>query len=118
MNLTTGEAMEFPAYHFSFDWILTDLDYALNHGQTALREDSVCEDASPCLLISTMDGDFIRRIWIDKETGQLVRLRTSQQMLDGTETILFTQNFLSVEQLESPPQDVLALFSSVLFPVP
>ena len=118
INLTTGEAMEFPAYHFSFDWILTDLDYALNHGQTALREDSVCEDASPCLLISTMDGDFIRRIWIDKETGQLVRLRTSQQMLDGTETILFTQNFLSVEQLESPPQDVLALFSSVLFPVP
>ena len=118
MNLTTGEAMEFPVVRFSLDGFLTDLDDALTHGQTALREDTICEDASPCLLITLTDGDFVRHTWINIETGQQVSQQTLQRMSDGTETILFTQNFLAVERVDAPPQDVLKLFSRVMFPVP
>lgn len=118
MNLTTGEAMEFPAYRLSFDWILSDLDYALSHGQTVLREETVCEDSSPCLLVTANDGTMIRRAWINRVTGQQVKLQTAQQMPDGTETILFTQTFLPVERTDAPPQEVLDLLAKVLFSAP
>ncbi|MDP1545649.1 MAG: hypothetical protein Q8L87_06465, partial [Anaerolineales bacterium] len=116
INLTIGEAMEFPMHRLSLDWILHDLDYALNHDESVLREETACEDGSPCLLISMSDGNFIRRVWINAETGQQVKLQTSQQMLDGTETILFTQSFLPAEQMDAPPQEVLDMFARVLFP--
>ncbi|MBI3151893.1 MAG: hypothetical protein HYZ21_07165 [Chloroflexi bacterium] len=118
MNLTTGEAMESPTYRLSFDWILLDLDYALNHGETALREEITCGDGSPCLLITLMNESIARRIWINTRTGQQVKIQTSQQMPDGTETILFTQTTLSIEWMSIPPQDVLDLFSRVLFSAP
>ncbi|NOT04986.1 MAG: hypothetical protein HOP27_10350 [Anaerolineales bacterium] len=118
MNLTTGEAGEFPTYRLSLDWIPPELDYALSHGQTASREETTCEDGSPCLLITVVDTNVARRIWINIETGQQVKIQTSQQIPDGTENILFTQTFLSVERVETPPQDVLDVFSTVLFPAP
>jgi WD40 repeat protein len=118
MNLTTGEAGEFPAYRLSLDWILADLDYALNHGQTVSREETTCEDGSSCLLIAITNGDIARRTWINVETGQQVKMQTSQQRPDGTEKILFTQIFLSVERVVSPPQDILDVFSKVLLPTP
>jgi WD40 repeat protein len=118
MNLTLGEAMEFPAYRLSLDWILSDLDYALSHGQTILRDKIACEDGSPCLLLTINDGSIIRRMWINTVTGQQVKLQTSQQMSDGAEIILFTQTFLPVEQMDAPPLEVLDIFSKVLFPTP
>lgn len=118
MNLISGDAMEFPTSHLSLDWILADLDYALNNGQAVLREETTCEDGSPCLLISMSDGASIRRVWINVDTGQQAKIQTSQQMPDGTEKILYTQTFLSVERADNPPQDVLELFSKVLFPAP
>ena len=118
MNLTTGEAMEFPVYQLSLDRLLADLDYALNHGQTVLREETACEDRSSCLLITMTDGNIARRTWINVETGQQVKMRTSQQMPDGTENILFTQTFLPVERVKVPPQAVLDVFSKVLLPAP
>jgi len=120
MNLTTGEAMEFPIYRLSLDWILLDLEYALQYGESVSREETVCEDGSPCLLISMRYnvGVFGRRVWINMETGQQVKLQTSQQMPDGTETTLFTQTFLPVERRDAPPQEVLDVFSRVLLPAP
>ncbi len=118
INLTTAEAMEFPTYRLSLDWFLADLDYALNYGQTVLREETTCEDGSPCLLITLTDGNIARRTWIHVETGQQVKIQTSQQMPDGSEKILFTQTFLSVERVKVPPQDVLDVFSTVLFSTP
>jgi hypothetical protein len=118
LNLTTSEPGEFPTYRLSFDRLLADLDYALNHGQTVLREETACEDGSPCLLITMTDGNIARRAWINLETGQQVKMRTSQQMPGGAENTLFTQTFLPVERVESPPQDVLDVFSKVLLPVP
>jgi hypothetical protein len=64
------------------------------------------------------DGDTARRTWINVETGQQVKMQTSQQMPDGTENILYTQTFQSVEQAKAPPQDVLDVFSRVLIPAP
>jgi len=118
MNLTTGEAMEFPVYRLSLDWFLRDLDYALSHGQTVLRKETTCEDSAPCLLVTVNDGNFSRRAWINMVTGQQVKLQTAQQMPDGTETILFTQTFLPVERMDAPPQEVLDLLAKVLFPAP
>ncbi|MDO9299934.1 MAG: hypothetical protein Q7T89_01060 [Anaerolineales bacterium] len=118
INLTTGEAMEFPTYRLSLDRILADLGYALNHGQSVLREETACEDGSPCLLITMTDGNIARRTWINLETGQQVKMQTSQQMPGGAENTLFTQTFLPVERVESPPQDVLDVFSKVLLPTP
>lgn len=118
MNLTTGEAMEFPTYRLSLDWILQDLNYVLNNSQTVSREETTCEDDSPCLLITLNDGNIARRAWINAETGQQVKLQTSQQFPDGTETILFTQTFLSVEWRDTPPQEILDVFAKILFPVP
>lgn len=118
LNLTTSEPGEFPTYRLSFDRLLADLDYALNHGQTVLREETACEDGSPCLLITMTDGNIARRAWINLETGQQVKMRTSQQMPGGAENTLFTQTFLSVERVEVPPQAVLDVFSKVLLPTP
>lgn len=118
MNLTTGEAMEIPAYHLSFDWILSDLDYALSHGQNVSREEITCEDGSPCLLITLSDGGIIRRTWIKLESGQQVKLQTSQHLPDGTESIQFTQTFLPVERMDAPPLEVLDTFSKVQLPAP
>lgn len=120
MNLTTGEAMEFPTYRLSLDWFLRDLDYALKYGEYVLRDETACEDDSPCLLVSMRYnvGIFGRRAWINLGTGQQVKLQTFQQNPDGTETILFTQTFLSVERMDAPPQEVLDVFSRVLLPVP
>jgi hypothetical protein len=39
-------------------------------------------------------------------------------MPGGAENTLFTQTFLPVERVESPPQAVLDVFSKVLLPAP
>jgi len=118
MNLTTGEAGEYSTYRLSLDWLLPDLDYVLNHGQTVLREEIACADGSPCLLITMTDGNIARRTWINVETGQQVKMQTSQQMPDGTENILYAQTFLPAERVDAPPQNVLDVFSKVLLPTP
>lgn len=118
LNLTTSEAMEFPLYRLSLDWFLRDLDNALIHGETVGREETTCEDGSSCLLITINEMNTARRVWISMETGQQVKLQTSQRGSDGRETILFTQTFLPVEQMDSPPQEVLDLFARVIFPAP
>jgi hypothetical protein len=95
------------------------LDYSLSDGQTVLREKTTCDDNSPCiLLIIVNDGNIIRRVWINRVTGQQVKLQTAQKIPDGTEIILYTQTFLPVEQMDAPPQEVLDLLAKVLFSAP
>lgn len=118
INLTVGEAMEFPTYRFALDGFLADLDYALEHGQRVTREETTCADGASCLLFSMDDGNFIRRAWVNVNTGQQAQLQTSQQMPDGMEKIQFTQTFLPVEWAQVPPPEVLDLFAKVLFPAP
>jgi len=118
VNLTSGETMEIPTTRLTLDWILADLDYALLHNQTVLHEESVCEDGAPCLLITLTDGNINRRTWINIETGQQVKIQTSQQMPGEAENILYTQTFLSVDRVDVPPQKVMDVFSKVVFPPP
>lgn len=117
-NLSTGELMENPEYKLSFDWILSDLDYALNNGHAITREDGACDDVSPCLVITLRDGNFGRRVWIGAETGQLVKLQAVEYLENGTEVIQITQTFSPAEWTESPPREVLDMFEKVIFPSP
>ena len=116
MNLTTGEAMEFPQSHFSLDGILADLNNAMKNGETISRKEVKCDDGSACLLISLDNGNFIRRVWINMETGQQVKLQTSQLLPAGAESIQLTQTFQPVEWFKSPPPEVLGIFPKVMFP--
>lgn len=120
LNLTTGEAMEFPVYRLSLDWVLLDLDYASKYGEYVTREETACEDGSPCLLISMRYnvGVFGRRVWIKMETGQQVKIQSFEENPDGTEIVLFTQTFLPVERMDVPPQEVLDMIERVMFPNP
>jgi hypothetical protein len=69
-------------------------------------------------LITLTDGDINRRTWINIETGQQVKIQTSQQMPGEAENILYTQTFLSVDRVDVPPQNVLDVFSKVVLPPP
>lgn len=120
LNLSTGETMEFPMYRLSLDWILLDLDFASRNGGYVKREETTCEDDSPCLLVSIRYNDVIldRRVWINMQTGQQVKIQSFEENSVGTETILFTQTFLPVERVDIPPQEVLDLFERIMFPIP
>jgi hypothetical protein len=102
------------------DWILLDLDYASVHGKYVTREETTCEDGSPCLLISMRYnvGVFGRRVWINMETGQQIKVQSFEENPDGTEAILFTQTFLSVERMDAPPQEVLDVFAKTMLEKP
>lgn len=116
LNITTGEAIDFPVYRLSLDWLLPDLEYALNNGQAVTREETTCDNGSPCLLITmSVSG---RRVWVNLETGQQVKVQFFQTNPDGTENVRSAHTFLLVERMDAPPQDVLDLFEKVLFPSP
>lgn len=113
LNLTSGEAMQFPLYQLSLDWMLSDLDYALQNNQTVLREETTCDNGNSCLLISINEQNLSRQFWIDLETGQQVKIRSTQ---NGN--ILFTQTFYPIEFFSTAPQEVLDLFDKIIFPEP
>jgi hypothetical protein len=69
-------------------------------------------------LITLTDGNINRRTWSNIETGQQVKIQTSQQMPGEAENILYTQTFLSVDRVDVPPQKVMDVFSKVVFPPP
>lgn len=118
LNLTIGETMEIPAYQLSLDQTLVALDYALNNSHTVQREDTTCDDSSPCLLIKMRDGKFARHVWVNTNTGQLVKLLALEYGADEAEITQFTQTFLPAEWTSAPPQEVLDLFEKVIFPTP
>jgi len=116
LNLTTGEVMEVPAQLLPLDVALADLDYALSHEHIVSREETSCDDASPCLVLTLKDGIFARRIWINMETGQQVKMQALEFASDGTEIVQYTQTFLPVEWSASPPMEVQEVFDKVVIP--
>lgn len=117
LNLTYGEANEFPTYQLSFTSFLTDLDNAFQNGSEVTSEQTTCENGSDCLLVTIKDT-IILRAWFNLQTGQEVKFQISQKTADGTEEILNTYNFLTVEKTSPPPQEVLDIFEKVLFQNP
>ena len=103
--------MQLPLYQLSLDWMLSDLDYALQNNQTVLHEETTCENDKACLLISINEQNLSRQFWIDLETGQQVQIQTIQ---NGN--ILFTQTFYPPDFFAVAPQEILDLFDKVVFP--
>ena len=116
VNFTLGETFEISPYRLSFDLFVQDLDYALSHGETVMREETTCEDGSPCLLVSISNPAGGRKVWINLQTGQQVIFQTFQRLADGTEQPQFTQRSLLVERVQSPPQEVLDILARVVIP--
>jgi hypothetical protein len=115
-NFTTGETFEISPYRLSFDLFVQDLDYALSHGEPVTREETTCDDSSPCLLVTTSNPAVGRRVWINLQTGQQVQFQTFQRLSDGSEQTQFTQRFILVERIASPPQEVLDILARVATP--
>ncbi|MCL4271976.1 MAG: hypothetical protein KJZ72_20625, partial [Anaerolineales bacterium] len=96
-----------------------------------LREETKCEDGSPCLLITLLDsftqpiqnpgeaqafGGSGNRTWINLQSGQQVKFESFYVLADGQERVDSTQRTLLVEKVASPPQEVLDIFAKVVAP--
>jgi hypothetical protein len=136
VNFTMGETFEISPYRLSFDFFVQDLDFALSHpgptpqrargdpgsagagGESVTREETSCEDGSACLLITIINPVGGRRVWINMQTGQQVQFQPFQRLADGTEQAQFTQRFVLVERVTSPPQEVLDILERVASSAP
>lgn len=117
LNLTLGEANELPTYQLFFSSFLKELDDAFQYNSEMTSEQVICDDGSACLLITIKENAYIRRAWFNLRTGQQVKYQTAQQ-IGETEQIHYTTNFLIIERVSSPPQEVLDVFKKVLLPTP
>lgn len=117
LNLTLGNANEFPSYQLNFASFLTDLDVAFQNGDEITREQITCDNLSACLLITIKDNSTVRRAWFNLQTGQQVKFQTAQQT-GNTEQIIFTSNVLITKRIATPAQEVLDIFEKVLLPNP
>ncbi len=133
INFTFGDVGggDIAPWQFSLDFITRDLADALQLGHAVMREETTCEDGSPCLLI-TMWETFAqpvqnpgetkaftgggRRMWINLQSGQQVKYQSFWKLENGIERVDFTQRFLLVQKVSTPPQDVLDILTSVVVP--
>lgn len=135
VNFTTGESGSLggPRYRFSSSSILQDLNAAAKFNATVLIEEALCDDGSACRLVTileTFDGPVqnpgesqpftgsIRRLWVNKQSGQVMKTSTSWSLPNGAERTDYTHSVLLVEKTDAPPQEVLDLFARVMFPAP
>ncbi|MDO9300714.1 MAG: hypothetical protein Q7T89_04985, partial [Anaerolineales bacterium] len=132
INFTTGDTFtDIPPYRFSLDMLTQSLAQAAQYNTQVLREETTCEDGSPCLLIALLDsftqptqnsgeaqafGGSGHRTWINLQSGQQVKFESFRVMSDGQERVDFTQRTLLVEKVASPPQEVLDILGRVVVP--
>lgn len=131
INLTTGDVFENSPYRLSFDTLTQDMDSALQRAQMVLREETSCDDGSRCLLITVLDkfpqpiqnpGATVAfyghglRVWINMESGLQVKNQSFWQLKDGGEQAAFTQRVLLMENAVVPPDEVLDILTSIVFP--
>ncbi len=132
INFTTGDTFtDNPSYRFSLDMLTQSLAQAAQYNAQVLREETTCEDGSPCLLITLLDsfsqpmqnpgeaqtfGGSGNRTWINLQSGQQVKFEWFWVMSDGQERVDSTRRTLLVEKVLSAPQDVLDFFAKVVAP--
>jgi hypothetical protein len=133
VNFTTGDSgfNNAPHYRISLD-ILTDFlsRHAQVGGSDLSRDQTSCDDERICLLI-TGEETFSptrnpgetqvlygagERVWIDLETGQLVKRQTFWLVEDGSEAISSATIYTLVEKVKSPPQEILDILERVIIP--
>ena len=132
INFTTGDTFtDIPPYRFSLDMLTQSVANAAQYNTQVLREETTCEDGSPCLLITLLDS-FTQpvqnpgeakafngsgnRTWINLQSGRQVKFESFYVLADGQERVNSTQRTLLVEKVASPPQEVLDIFAKVVAP--
>jgi hypothetical protein len=133
INFTTGDSGygDGERYRFSMDMLSHSLSQAEKYNTKVIREETVCEDGQPCILITLLDtfsqpaqnpGEpqaFYgtgRRTWINVETGQQVKTESFWRFEDSTERVDNTTRVLLVEKAAAPPQEILDIFAKVITP--
>jgi hypothetical protein len=132
INFTTGDTFtDIQPYRFSLDMLTQSLAQAAQYNTQVLREETTCEDGSPCLLITLLDsftqpiqnpgeaqafGGSGNRTWINLQTGQQVKFESFYVLADGQERVDSTQRTLLAEKVVSPPQEVLDILGRVVVP--
>lgn len=132
INFTTGDTFtDIPPYKLSLDMLTQSLAQAAHYNAEVQREETKCEDGSPCLLITLLDsftqpvqnpgeaqifGGSGNRTWINLQTGQQVKFESFWVMPDGQERVDSIQRTLLVEKVASPPQEILDIFEKMVAP--
>jgi hypothetical protein len=133
INFTTGDSGygDGQRYRFSMDTLSHSLSQAEKYNTKVTREETVCEDGQPCILITLLDTfsqpaqnpdepqafyGSGRRAWINVETGQQVKTESFWRFEDSTERIDNTTRVLLVEKVAAPPQEILDIFAKVIVP--
>ena len=133
INFTTGDGglNDAHPYRLSTDELVQYLNQPSSSNGTITRQDLPCEDSRPCIVV-TMQDKFAqpitnpgedqafwgagRRVWVDSQTGQQVKVQSFWLLEDGSELIGFTKNNLLAEKVASPPQEVLDILAKVVVP--
>lgn len=133
VNFTAGESgfTNTPRYRISMEQLIEFLSrHAQDGGSDLSRDQTSCDDERICLLI-TGEETFSpfrnpgetqvlygagERVWIDLETGQLVKRQTFWLLEDGSEAISSSTIYTLVEKVGSPPQEILDILNSVIVP--
>ena len=133
VNFTAGESgfTNAPRYRISMEQLIEFLSRHAQDGDSDLsRDQTSCDDERICLLI-TGEETFSpfrnpgesqvlygagERVWIDLETGQLVRRQTFWLLEDGSKAISSTTNYTLIEKVESPPQEILDIIERIVVP--
>lgn len=115
LNFTTGDTFTgIQLYQISLDMLTQDLASAASYNAKVLREETQCEDGSPCLLIMIVEQYGGRKVWINLQTGQQVKYQSFRPLPDNQEQVDTTQRIILVEKVAEPPQDILELFARVI----
>jgi hypothetical protein len=133
INFTTGDGglNDAHPYRLSTDELVQYLNQPSSSNGTITRQDLPCEDSRPCIVV-TMQDKFAqpitnpgedqafwgagRRVWVDSQTGQQVKVQSFWLLEDGSELIGFTKNNLLAEKVVSPPQEILDILARVVVP--
>jgi hypothetical protein len=133
INFTTGDGgfNDVHPYRVSTDELVQYLNQPSSSNGTITRQELPCEDSRPCIVV-TMQESFPqpitnagedqafwgagRRVWVDLNTGQQVKVQSFWLLEDGSELIGFTKNNLIAEKVASPTQEILDILAKVVVP--
>lgn len=133
VNFTTGDSgyLGGERYRFSAGSIVQDLNVAAQYNTAVAIEEVLCDGGAPCYLVTFLDtfdspaqnpgeaqpfAGSGRQVWLDKQTGQMIRTRSFWRLQDGTERIDHTNTILLVEKVANPPKDILDILEKVIVP--
>lgn len=129
VNFTTGTAVDDPALEIKAQHeTLPETILQAEAGTKVIREE-VLLDQRPCLLIilrtafdppieiTSIPQRVARadnKTWIDQETGKILQKEIVYGLEDGTDYVLQTLRHITIERVDTPPQEILDMLDQVL----